>query len=55
MKKIIYIASSLLPLAAWVYAIMDHLSDKEYLMLLISGLIPPIGVIDGIGLFFGFW
>jgi len=55
MSKLIWIITSIIPLAAWIYSIMEHLSKSEWLMLLVAGLIPPIGVIDGIGLFFGWW
>ena len=48
-------AMILIPIAAWGFSIVHHLSNNEWGMLLVAGLIPPIGVIDGIGLFFGWW
>lgn len=55
MKKIIYFLFSILPLAAWGYAVLEHFSKQEWIMCAVSAFIPPVGVINGAGMFFGFW
>lgn len=46
---------SLIPLAAWAFSIIEHFTKSEWILLLAAFFIPPFGVIDGIGLFFGWW
>ena len=55
MKKVIFLIFSLLPLLAWGYAVIEHFSNKEWIMLALSAFIPPVGVINGAGMYFGFW
>lgn len=55
MKRIFYTLTSVISLVAWVYAIIERLSQKDWLMLIIDIVVAPIGVIDGIGMYFGYW
>ena len=55
MKKIRFLIFSVIPLLGWGYAVIEHFLQQDWLMLAISGIIVPIGVIDGIGMYFGYW
>lgn len=55
MKKLTYLVGSIVTAVPWIYAIVQHLSNREWIMLLIDGFIPPIGFIDGIGMYLGYW
>lgn len=55
MKKIIYLITSIVPLIAWVYALLERFISQDWIMLIVDVVIPPVGVIDGIGMYFGAW
>lgn len=53
----IYISSivGLISIAAWLTHIVVCLTTARYVLLLAGAILPPIGVIHGIGVWFGFW
>lgn len=55
MRKPFSIVTSLVSLIPWIYALLERFTSKDWIMLIVDVVIPPVGVIDGIGLFLGFW
>ncbi len=55
MKKLVGLILSIGSLVAWFYAIMEHISSESWIRLALDVFIPPVGVIDGIGLYMGWW
>lgn len=55
MNRLIGIITSVISLLPWVYALLQRFTGQDWIMLIIDVIIPPIGVIDGIGLFLGIW
>lgn len=53
-KPIIGIAS-IASSIAWIYAIWQRFVSQDWVMFIIDIFVPPVGVIDGIGQYFGFW
>ena len=45
----------LLLLAAWLTHIVDCLKHHEYFALVAGAIAAPIGVIHGVGIWFGIW
>ena len=43
----------LTPIAAWITHVIHTIQSEEWIFLLIGSFIAPIGVIHGIGLWFG--
>lgn len=50
---ILGIAAWLIALAAWVTHFVDTINDGEWILFIAGLLIPPIGVLHGIGLWLG--
>ncbi len=46
---------SIVPTIAWIFSVYTHVTSSEWLLSLVVFFIPPIGAIDGIGMFFGWW
>jgi len=40
-------------IAAWITHIIYCLSAAKYLLLIAGGIVPPVGVIHGVGIWFG--
>ncbi|HPD82463.1 MAG: hypothetical protein R3D88_00110 [Alphaproteobacteria bacterium] len=55
MRKLIWLTFLIAPVLSWFYAVMERLGVEDWIMLAIDVLIPPAGVIDGIGLYMGWW
>lgn len=43
------------PFAAWITHVVLCIQAHTYLFLLVGALVPPVGVIHGIGHWFGAW
>jgi hypothetical protein len=43
----------LVPIAAWLTHVIYCLSAAKYVLLLAGGIVAPIGVIHGVGIWFG--
>lgn len=41
--------------AAWLTHIIDTISDGEWLLLIAGAIAFPVGIIHGIGIWFGVW
>lgn len=55
MSNILGILVGLTALAGWITHIVVCLSDGLWGFLIAGALLPPIGVIHGVGLWFGAW
>ncbi len=53
--EIIAIAFGLVGLGAWLTHVFTCISDDRWGMLIAGGLVFPVGIIHGIGIWFGFW
>jgi hypothetical protein len=42
-------------LGAWLTHVVTCISDDRWGMLIAGGLVFPVGIIHGIGIWFGFW
>ena len=49
------VVSLITAFAAWITHVVVCIHTSEYLFLLIGALIAPIGMINGIGVWFGIW
>ena len=47
------LAMLLVPISAWLTHIVSCLMAGAYVLLLAGALVPPVGVIHGIGIWFG--
>ncbi len=45
----------IIPLAAWLTHVINTIQNEEWIFLLAGAIFAPIGVIHGIGIWFGFW
>lgn len=52
---LIALAAVLTPVAAWITHVIYCIKTASYVFLLAGGLIFPIGVIHGVGLWIGAW
>lgn len=55
MKDLLIVAFWLSMIAAWFTHVIHCISNHEWVFLLAGALMAPIGVIHGIGLWFGAW
>ena len=44
-----------IPAAAWLTHVINTIQNEEWIFLLAGAIFAPIGVIHGIGIWFGFW
>lgn len=49
------IAIALIPFAAWVTHVINTIENEQWVFLLAGAIFAPIGVIHGIGIWFGVW
>lgn len=49
------LAIAVVPLAAWLTHVINTIQNEEWVFLLAGAIFAPIGVIHGIGIWFGFW
>lgn len=54
-KVFSWIVGLFLLIAPWVYHLVHCFKNQEYVLLVVGGLIAPIGWIHGCGAFFGWW
>ncbi len=45
----------IVPAAAWLTHVINTIQNEEWIFLLAGAIFAPIGVIHGIGIWFGFW
>jgi hypothetical protein len=50
-----YLALILVVFSAWITHVIVTIQSEEYLFLIAGAIFAPIGVIHGIGLWFGAW
>jgi hypothetical protein len=57
MKNILiaYVLIALVCLSAWVTHVINTIQAEEWIFLLAGAIFAPIGVIHGIGIWFGAW
>jgi len=46
---------AVVPFAAWLTHVINTIQNEEWVFLLAGAIFAPIGVIHGIGIWFGFW
>ena len=51
----LWLAGIVVAIGPWIYHIVYCFKQQEYVLLLVGGIIPPIGWIHGLGAFFGWW
>jgi len=49
------IAIAVLPFAAWLTHVINTIQNEEWIFLLAGAIFAPIGIIHGIGIWFGAW
>jgi hypothetical protein len=54
-KIIMWIIGLFVVVGPWVYHLVYCFKQQEYILLLVGGIIPPIGWIHGLGAFLGWW
>jgi hypothetical protein len=42
-----------LPLAAWITHVINTIQDEQWILLIVGAFVFPIGIIHGIGVWFG--
>lgn len=55
MNKILITITSIVSTVAWIYALLERFASQDWVMFIIDIFIPPVGIIDGIGQYFGYW
>lgn len=52
---IVWISITVLCIAAWIHHIVYCFQNEAWIRLIVLALLAPLGIVDGFGLWFGWW
>ena len=52
-KALLSLVILLLPIAAWITHVINTIQDQQWILLIVGALVFPVGIIHGIGIWFG--
>lgn len=51
--SILWLLGLLISFAAWITHFINTINDSEWILFLVGLFIPPVGILHGVGLWFG--
>ncbi len=52
---LVILAIGIIPIAAWLTHVINTIQNEEWFFLLAGAIFAPIGIVHGIGIWFGVW